>query len=517
MANPNSLEALFAKGVTVEQFISKHKELSETVSSSSDASSIFKVDASLSLEQIFKTVDVDSDGVLSQSEIANLSKFDETDGKNKLTENDLRVLYKKTSERMEATIGKGTPAEKYDRAVNGNSLQSETKEGETSTDTYMRLLGTQIQTLNELIAMRENEGMIRIQAIQKELDNLIIMDSDLTDEEKQMYIKNSSDIQTVTAQQVQKQKEIKEKQEEMELLRAEIEYTKAHPDADQSQLQRLQNSYNDLASEVSALQSEIGTQNGKLDKINTSQNRFLSRAKIKKSSVAGKKANLLQRKEFETTSLKQDVERYRAQISELEAAQNYAISQAATVEYSDSDTTQFTGSAQDLKAKWGRVAPHLTDGFYSKVIALSERVGCDADALMAVMYSESGLKPTAVNKSSGATGLIQFMPKTAPSHGTTVGALRNMSAEQQLVYVEKYLNANKKMAGFGANEKVNQGQLYALIFLPAYAKRNVLTAKGHKFYNSNTGLDVNKDGQITISDLSARVEQMKNRAIGKRK
>lgn len=39
---------------------------------------------------------------------------------------------------------------------------------------------------------------------------------------------------------------------------------------------------------------------------------------------------------------------------------------------------------------------------------------------------------------SGAIGLIQFMPSTAKGLGTSTSALKQMTAVDQLAYVEKY-------------------------------------------------------------------------------
>jgi hypothetical protein len=124
---------------------------------------------------------------------------------------------------------------------------------------------------------------------------------------------------------------------------------------------------------------------------------------------------------------------------------------------------------------------------------------------MAVMNSESGIKHTAVNKKSNATGLIQFMPKTAKGLGTSVDKLKAMSAVQQLDYVEKYLKKQKKAAGFADNHKLSAGELYALVFLPGRAGREVLTTSGEKYYSWNKGLDKNKDGKITKAELGIRV------------
>jgi hypothetical protein len=65
-----------------------------------------------------------------------------------------------------------------------------------------------------------------------------------------------------------------------------------------------------------------------------------------------------------------------------------------------------------------------------------------------------------VNKISGATGLIQFMPSTAKSLGTTTDVLLSMNNIQQLNYVLAYLRPYKgKMNNFV--------DVYLAVFYPA--------------------------------------------------
>lgn len=144
---------------------------------------------------------------------------------------------------------------------------------------------------------------------------------------------------------------------------------------------------------------------------------------------------------------------------------------------------------------------------------MSQRLGMNPEDLKAVIYSESSGNPHAVNKKSGATGLIQFMPSTARQFGTSTSAIYNMSAEEQLKpggIVERYLAAMKKKAGFKDGEKLSGGQVYALVFMPAKAKKQVLTSSG-KAYSWNSGLDHNHDGQITMADLDARVAHLRGK------
>ncbi|MGC8160121.1 transglycosylase SLT domain-containing protein, partial [Salmonella enterica] len=68
--------------------------------------------------------------------------------------------------------------------------------------------------------------------------------------------------------------------------------------------------------------------------------------------------------------------------------------------------------------------------FTDKVKTISTELGINHNWLMFVMWFESKLNPQAVNPISGATGLIQFMPSTARSLGTTTDVLRRMSNVQ---------------------------------------------------------------------------------------
>lgn len=156
---------------------------------------------------------------------------------------------------------------------------------------------------------------------------------------------------------------------------------------------------------------------------------------------------------------------------------------------------------RDLDKKGDEYGPE----FLKKVKEISKRLNCDYKDLLGVMNSESGINAKAQNKNGGASGLIQFMPKTAEMLGTTTDKLREMAPIDQLDYVEECIKRCKKMAGMSANQKLSGGELYALIFLPARANREVLTTSNEAYYKANKGLDANKDGKITKAELDERV------------
>lgn len=165
------------------------------------------------------------------------------------------------------------------------------------------------------------------------------------------------------------------------------------------------------------------------------------------------------------------------------------------------------------KGDWARDA-----SFINGVNALAKKYDVDAGDLLGLMWSESTLNPQARNP-SGATGLIQFMPDTAKALGTSTDAIFKMNRTQQLALVDKYFEMNKLPSGATA------GQLYASVFLPAYARKpdNFVVARAQgandagkvqpRWYSQNAGLDMNRDGAITIADLGLRLSS-KRQEIG---
>lgn len=192
-----------------------------------------------------------------------------------------------------------------------------------------------------------------------------------------------------------------------------------------------------------------------------------------------------------------------ANIQKMDASKMFSPIQS---DYSDTDTTNFSYDADELKERWAKKKPNLSDEFYNKVVQVAKRLNCSPDDLMAVMNAESGINPTAKNPNSSATGLIQFTEATAKGLGTTTSALKKMSAEEQLVYVEKYLANTKRNANLKDNDKITASTLYTMVFLPSKVNNNVITNAGEAYYEHNKGLDINKDGVITKDELGQRVK-----------
>lgn len=504
MAQNNSLDALFAKGLTINQFLDKYEEMKED-ENNKKSYSIFNAGNETSMSDIYRAIDTDGNDELSEKELADFRAYDKTDGEDVLSEADLKVLYNKTFEKIKEQQSGETAEENYEKNINSDELKGEQKEDENINDTYLRVVSGQIESLKSLMALRESDANLKIQGYQNQLDNIMVMESDFNEDQKKNYTTNAAKMKALKTEIEQKQKEIDEAEREMKLAKAEIEYIEQHrKEDDQSankKIEQQRDIYDSYSSKYETLTNEIKTANMKLSDIAQKQDKLASEAKGKKSDFDQKKKNLQNLIDEEKAAYERDMNNYQSQMTKLEASQQYALTKASGESLGD---YEFDGNisydAQELKSKWSKSKPHLSDAFYQKVCEISQRLKCDPNALMAVMNSESGLNAAAVNKNGGATGLIQFMPSTAKAYGTTTAALRNMSAVQQLDYVEKFFKGKTP-----ANGTLDAGTLYALVFLPARAKNNVLTTKGEKFYNANVGLDINKDGQITKADLAARV------------
>lgn len=147
--------------------------------------------------------------------------------------------------------------------------------------------------------------------------------------------------------------------------------------------------------------------------------------------------------------------------------------------------------------------------FAREVDALGAELGVDPMALMAVMDFESGFKTDIRNAAgSGATGLIQFMPSTARSLGTTTQELAGMNRVQQMTYVRKYFKQyGNRLAGGNVDD------IYMAVLWPkAIGKPDgyAIFKSGTIAYTQNKGLDTNGDGIVTKYEAASKVARKFN-------
>lgn len=146
---------------------------------------------------------------------------------------------------------------------------------------------------------------------------------------------------------------------------------------------------------------------------------------------------------------------------------------------------------------------HVDQAFKDRVVQIAKGLGTDPNFLMAVMSLESGGSFNPSNRNgvgSGAVGLIQFMPSTAHTLGSSTSHLSSLTALEQLDFVEQYF------APFKGRINSLEDCYMAVRFPAAVGKASsfVLFKAPSIAYWHNKGLDTNKDGKITKTEATAR-------------
>ncbi len=277
----------------------------------------------------------------------------------------------------------------------------------------------------------------------------------------------------------------------MEFLEEQNEYFK-----EQEELISLQKECRDLKNEIAKYKKDkknTKSLNSKLSSIN--QQIIITRRNIRACrdnmcNINIQMLNMINTISNSTASLNS--------ISILEPVAQKTDSPEANIKYNGESIPK--ALAQKLDAKLG-------EGFSKKCESTAAKINCNVNDLLAMMYSESQISPNAKN-SSGAVGLIQFMPSTLSANGYSSSSVANMSAVKQLDVVADIMVKSKLMSGYSKDDKIDAGSLYAICFLPAAAKSEVLCSKTGKLswaYKANSALDLNSDGNISKSDLATRL------------
>ena len=181
--------------------------------------------------------------------------------------------------------------------------------------------------------------------------------------------------------------------------------------------------------------------------------------------------------------------------------------------------SSYTPVGSGAKGEWTKDAP-----FLAEVDRLAKKYNIDANDLLGMMHSESGINPGAIGiaeKGTRYVGLIQWqVPDGVKLVGKTEEEILRMSRAEQMVLVEKWFDHHKLPQG------ATPGHLYTAVYLPAYAKESpdfVLAYENPKLnpkgvpdgaYSGNKRFDQPpKDGQITIREVGQEIAN-KRKEIG---
>lgn len=168
-----------------------------------------------------------------------------------------------------------------------------------------------------------------------------------------------------------------------------------------------------------------------------------------------------------------------------------------------------------------RIPANLRRDFFIKLMAIAQLLKVNPQWLMQVFKAESGVSfsrrntysPFYVKKNGQkvldgyATGLIQFIPRTARALGTTTWELEKMGFIKQLDYVYKYL---KPYTG----KMNNYFDLYLVVFFPAAVGKSnndnwvfeVKNISRSAIAKANPAIDINKNGTITMGEFKQYIK-----------
>jgi hypothetical protein len=141
------------------------------------------------------------------------------------------------------------------------------------------------------------------------------------------------------------------------------------------------------------------------------------------------------------------------------------------------------------------------DAFLSKLVAVAGAIPVDPNALVGIIYEESRFNPKAYNSTSGASGLLQFMPATMTQLGTSSDAILAMDGISQLDYVSSYFQY------WDINSPYD---LWFAVFFPAAIGQpdtyvlQTPTLSAALVAKDNPGIAKGKD-QITVADAKAYI------------
>lgn len=147
------------------------------------------------------------------------------------------------------------------------------------------------------------------------------------------------------------------------------------------------------------------------------------------------------------------------------------------------------------------------------IVDTAHAIGVEPAWLATIIDFETGGSCSTTQKNaagSGATGLIQFMPKTAQNLlGTStpeeaIRKLEAMSFQEQMKLVERYFAPH-------AGKMKSLSDTYLAVLYPAFIGASddaVMGRTGSAIYSQNAGFDSTHKGYITKADITSRINAM---------
>ena len=180
------------------------------------------------------------------------------------------------------------------------------------------------------------------------------------------------------------------------------------------------------------------------------------------------------------------------------------LAQGGVLPEQNTSNVELTGASKEL------IGSDKT--FLTAIRQLAAKRGINEAQLLGLIASESSFDPTAVNKDTGATGLIQFMPEVAEALGTSQEEILKMTRAEQVALMDQYFEMNN------LPNNPTAGQLKTNVLMPSYTNQDdsfELMTRHKQFtdgeagnpntFKVNQGLDYNKDGFVTVGEAGQSI------------
>ena len=161
-----------------------------------------------------------------------------------------------------------------------------------------------------------------------------------------------------------------------------------------------------------------------------------------------------------------------------------------------------------------------SDEDIKKLVAIAAKYDLNPGDILLIHLSELGLLYNGSGDPSkwhtplpgqSASGMMQWIRSTSASLGVDHDAIMRMGISEQLDVLDKY--AARYFAGRGAKTAAD---LYMINFIGGLCKTEACAPKrGTPAYDVNAALDLDRDGDIDITDLSNKLAKLANRWAAK--
>lgn len=334
MPESYSINDLFTKGLTREQFIKKYNEIK--ASGEAPESSVFEDGMEQVAGQMFDTLDslgnkkTSGNGILDENEIEKLMALGGKDDKKALSEADLEAFYGKVMDTILSKYSsKASPEELYNDAVKKAG-------GDIRYSNYLEELDDDINTIVGLINSRRTNSSLKVSDLQNQINDLLENANKLDIDTAKKYKKETDKLNALRREDAENkakiaktENEIKDRNNTIELIKREIEALDPKKDADEIKTKQEEiSAHNSWIDGLNKKLKEYNQKDSKLKQDIAKSNRVLidirTNALTKNDRIKSKIGQLQAKIVQEQETSKKAIEGYEQRLQQLQNAKTYS-------------------------------------------------------------------------------------------------------------------------------------------------------------------------------------------------